>query len=244
MSENTFRFRQFTVHQEKCAMKVGTDAVLLGSWVKPGPSMRVLDIGTGTGIIALMIAQKSIADIDAIDIDEGAYAQAKENFRISPWFERLDIRQISLQEYVEVCDKKYDLIISNPPYFHHASKPQEEARTTARHSDALSFSDLIKGVKNLLSVEGKFCVVLPFKEGMEFMDLAQSSGLFCHRLARVKTVADKPEKRLLMEFNRHFGLLTEEEIVIQEDDHQFSRQYVELTKEYYIQLKPTPPLAP
>lgn len=244
MSENTFRFRQFTVHQEKCAMKVGTDAVLLGSWVTPGPVQKVLDIGTGTGIIALMIAQKTLADIDAIDIDEGAYSQARENFRISPWFERLYIHQISLQEYSATCSKRYDLIVSNPPYFHHASKPIEEARTTARHSDTLPFSDLIMGVKNLLSADGKFCVVLPFKEGMEFMDLAQGNGLFCHRLARVRTVADKPEKRLLMEFDRHFGLLHEEEIVIHDDEHRFSRQYVELTKDYYIQLKPAPPLAP
>ncbi|MFM7217225.1 MAG: tRNA1(Val) (adenine(37)-N6)-methyltransferase [Bacteroidota bacterium] len=244
MSENTFHFKYFTIHQDKCAMKVGTDAVLLGSWVRTGQEQRILDIGAGSGIIALMLAQKSLAEIDAIDIDEGAYLQARENFRISPWFERLEIIQSSLQDYATSCKKKYDLIVSNPPYFRQASKPLEEARTTARHADALSFSDLIDGVKLLLTPHGRFCVVLPFKEGMEFMDLAQSRGLFCHRLARIRTVADKPEKRLLMEFNRYFGLLTEEEIVIQEDDHRFSRQYIEMTKEYYIGLKSAPPLVP
>jgi tRNA1Val (adenine37-N6)-methyltransferase len=241
MPETTFRFRQFTIHQDKCAMKVGTDAVLLGSWINTGYADRILDIGTGTGLLALMLAQRCAALIEAIDIDEGAYQQAKENFRISPWFERLYIFRRSLQEFALASTFKYDLIVSNPPYFQQASKPSEESRTTARHSDTLPFIDLIDGVKKLLLPNGKFCVVLPLKEGMEFMDLAQSRGLFCHRIARVKTVADKPEKRLLMEFNLHFGLLTEEEIVIQEDDHTFSRQYLELTKDYYIQLKPTPP---
>lgn len=224
-------------------MKVGTDAVLLGSWIRPLDAYNILDIGTGTGIIALMVAQKSTAEIDAIDIDEGAYLQAKENFRISPWFNRLHILQTALQSYSDTCAKRYDLIISNPPYFRQASKPQEEARTTARHADTLTFQELIAGVNKLLTPNGRFCVVLPFKEGMEFMDMAQSNGLFCHRLARIHTVADKPEKRLLMEFNRTFGLLTEEEIVIQEDDHSFSRQYVELTKDYYIHLKPAPSIS-
>jgi len=237
MSENTFRFRQFTVHQDKCAMKVGTDAVLLGSWLQPESASRILDIGTGTGLIALMLAQRSIADIDAIDIDGGAYSQAKENFRISPWFNRLYIHQESLQNFASNCEKRYELIVSNPPYFHHASKPPEESRSTARHNETLPYIELIDGVKKLLTDDGVFGVILPFKEGMEFMDLAQSHGLFCHRLARVKTVADKPEKRLLMEFNQHFGLLNEEEIVIQDDDHSFSNQYVELTRDYYIQLK-------
>ncbi|MEY4594414.1 MAG: hypothetical protein RIQ47_824 [Bacteroidota bacterium] len=237
MSENTFRFRQFTVHQDKCAMKVGTDAVLLGSWLQPESASRILDIGTGTGLIALMLAQRSSADIDAIDIDNGAYLQAKENFRISPWFNRLYIHQESFQNFASNCEKRYELIASNPPYFHHASKPPEESRSTARHNETLPYIELIDGVKKLLTDDGVFGVILPFKEGMEFMDLAQSHGLFCHRLARVKTVADKPEKRLLMEFNQHFGLLNEEEIVIQDDDHTFSNQYVELTKDYYIQLK-------
>jgi len=243
MSDSTFRFRYFTIHQEKCAMKVGTDAVLLGSWVRTGGAGTILDIGTGSGIIALMLAQKSEAWIDAIDVDEGAYLQAKENFRISPWFERMDIQQCSLQHYADTTERRYDLIVSNPPYFM-SSKPSEESRTTARHAEKLPFPELISGVKKLLQTSGRFCVILPYKEGMDFMDLAQSKGLFCHRLARVRTVADKPEKRLMMEFNQRFGLLTEEEIVIQQDDHRYSDQYLEMTKDYYINLRPSPPGAP
>jgi tRNA1Val (adenine37-N6)-methyltransferase len=173
-------------------------------------------------------------------VDEGAYLQARENFRISPWFERLDVRQTSLQEFAAAADLRYDLIVSNPPYYN-SSKPAEGSRTTARHAETLPFPDLVAGVKKLLSPAGRFCLILPYREGMEFMDLAQSKGLFCHRLARVRTVADKPEKRLMMEFNTSFGLLTEEEIVVQSDDHQYSEEYMAMTKDYYISLKPPPP---
>ncbi len=237
MSESTFRFKQFTVHQEKCAMKVGTDAVLLGSWAVPGDSIRILDVGSGTGLIALMLAQKSEAEIDAIDIDENAYHQTKENFRISPWFFRLYPHHISLQEFAKDKVPAYDLIVTNPPYFHHASKPNDEARINARHSDVLCFDELIDGVIKLLLPSGRFCVILPCKEGMEFLDKAQKRGLFCRNLLRVRTRADKSEKRLLMQFSFQFGTMTDEEIIIQEEDGTFTEDYIELTKEYYINLK-------
>ncbi len=237
MSDSTFRFRQFTIHQEKCAMKVGTDAVLLGSWVDPKYSQDILDIGTGTGLIALMLAQKSSAKIDAVDIDEGSYDQAKENFRISPWHDRVKIFHQSFQEFALQSEKKYDLVVTNPPYFHHASKPPEEARLNARHNDQLSFQELISGVKKILADDGRFCLILPCKEGMEFMDLAQRNGLFCHELIRVKTKADKNEKRLMMELGFQVGLLHDHEITIQEDCSAYTSEYIELTKDYFIGLK-------
>lgn len=237
MSDSTFRFRQFTIHQDKCAMKVGTDAVLLGSWVDPQFAEHILDIGTGSGLIALMLAQKSVAEIDAVDMDEGAYIQAKENIRISPWYNRINIFHQSFQEFSQASEKKYDLIVTNPPYFHHASKPPQESRMNARHDDQLSFEELITGVKKLLTDEGKFCVILPSKEGMEFMDMAQSKGLFCHNMMRVKTKADKNEKRLMMEFGFRFGSLNDSEIIIQEEDGSYTSEYIEFTKEYFIGLK-------
>lgn len=237
MSETSFRFRQFTVHQEKCAMKVGTDAVLLGSWVLPEDSNFILDIGSGTGLIALMLAQKSDAEIHAIDIDENAFQQSKENFRISPWFFRLFPHHISLQEFAKDKAPLYDLIVTNPPYFHHASKPNVEARMHARHSDFLTFDELIDGVIKLLLPAGRFCLILPCKEGLEFLDKAQKRGLFCRNLLRVRTRSDKSEKRLLMQFSFQFGMMTDEEIIIQEEDGTFTNDYVELTKEYYINLK-------
>lgn len=237
MSDSTFRFRQFTIQQDKCAMKVGTDAVLLGSWIDPKCSTHILDIGTGTGLIALMLAQKSTAEIDAVDIDEQAFEQARENFRISAWADRIRAYHEPFQDFSKNSKKKYDLVVSNPPYFHHASKPCEEARLNARHNDQLSFVELIQGVKRVLADEGRFCVILPSKEGLEFMDLSQRNGLFCHEIIRVKTKADKNEKRLMMEFGFRVGLLHDHEISIQEEDSRFTDEYVEMTREYFIGLK-------
>ncbi len=221
-------------------MKVGTDAVLLGSWIKPGNAGKILDIGTGSGIIALMLAQKSNAIIDAIDIDENAFKQAHENFLISPWSNRLSCKHQSLQEFATEHEGKYDLIVTNPPYFHHASKPAEESRLNARHSDLLTFDELVSGAKKLLNPGGKFCVILPCREGMEFLDKAQRKELFCHNILRIKTKADKNEKRLIMEFGFRFGILTEGEIIVQEEDGSFTQDYIDLTRDYYIHLKQSP----
>ncbi len=238
MSDSTFRFKQFTVHQEKCAMKVGTDSVLLGSWIQPNDASKILDIGSGTGIISLMVAQKSTGEIDAIDIDLNAFLQTKENFRISPWFSRLYPHHISLQDFSKKnVDTKYDLIVTNPPYFHHASKPSEESRLHARHNDFLSFDELIDGTLDLLKKDGRLVLILPSKEGMEFMEKAQKRGLFCKKLCRIKTRSDKKEKRLIMEFSFQFGTLADSELIVQEEDGAFTNDYIELTKDYYINLK-------
>ena len=240
MSETSFHFKQFTVHQDKCGMKVGTDAVLLGSWVKVENENSILDIGSGTGVISLMLAQKCFVNIDSIDIDENAFQQSRENFLISPWFDRLNCTHISIQEFSLNYPNKYDLIVTNPPYFHHASKPSEESRLNARHGDLLTFDELLDGVKKLLSPEGRFCVILPCKEGIEFLDKAQRKGLFCNHLIRIKTKADKNEKRLIMEFRFHFGKIEEDEIIIQEEDGSYTQEYIDLTHDYYIQLKQSP----
>ena len=240
MSESTFRFKHFTVHQDKCAMKVGTDGVLLGAWINPGNSKLILDVGTGSGLIALMLAQKIASRIDAIDIDESAYTQARENFLISPWFKQLNIYHQSFQEFASAASVQYDLIVSNPPYFHNASKPAEESRLCARHHDQLSFKELVDGVKKILSPTGKFCVVLPQKEGMEFMDLAMRNSLFCKRLTKVKTKADGMDKRLLMEFTHNFGFMIESCLTIKEKDGSFSKEYVELTENYFLNLSAAP----
>jgi tRNA1Val (adenine37-N6)-methyltransferase len=234
MSETTFRFRQFTIHQDKCAMKVGTDAVLLGAWVNANGAQRILDIGSGTGIIALMIAQKSSGQIHAVDIDEGAFHQCKENFRLSPWNERLLPYHVSFQEFASSAPTSYDLVVSNPPYFHHASKPPEELRSQARHHDQLTFEDLLTGTKKILSPEGKLCVILPIREGMEFMDIAMRHGLFCQRMMKVKTKQDRPEKRIMMEFTTRFGVMDETSLVIHDAIDQFSEEYRKLTVDYYL----------
>lgn len=234
MSESVFRFKQFTVHQDKCAMKVGTDAVLLGSWVNTEGAKNILDIGTGTGIIAMMLAQKSKAQIDAVDICPEAFMQATENAGESLWAERIFVHHISFQEFASATKKKYDLVVSNPPYFSDAPKPHTLGRIQSRHTDHLPFNELVEGVKKIISPEGKFCVVLPCREGVAFMDEAMKQGLFCKNILHVKTKMDKLEKRLLMEFTLSLVSMEEKEMVIRSGENEFSREYVEMTREYYL----------
>ena len=235
MSNHTFEFKQFSIKQDKCAMKVGTDAVLLGAWVNIDGAKNVLDIGTGTGIIALMIAQKSTILIDAIDIDKEACIQAQENVNGCKWSDRIKVQHISMQELSLQSKKKFELIVSNPPYFVDSSKALEEARTTARHTDFLSYDELIEGISKLLTSEGKFCVILPFKEGEMFRDMAQEKSLFLTKLTRIKTRIDKTEKRLLMQFEFKRNTFNENSIVIEKDErHSYSNEYIELTKDYYL----------
>ena len=232
MSESVFRFKQFTVHQDRCVMKVGTDAVLLGSWVNAREAKRILDIGTGTGIIAMMLAQKSSAEIDAIDIDIDSCLQAKENAIECAWSERISIHNISFQEFSATTKKKYDLIVSNPPYFSDAPKPQTVERIQSRHTDSLSFDELASGVKKIISPSGKFCVVMPCREGKNFMDIALRHGLFSNKILHVRTVHGK-EKRILLELSPQITPIREEEITIQNGERTFSQEYVNLTQEFY-----------
>lgn len=238
MSHGEFRFKQFVVRQDKCAMKVGTDGVLIGAWVSCGNADSILDVGTGTGLIALMLAQKcGKAQIDAIDIDAVAYRQAKDNFEHSPWSDRLQSLHESLQEFSAKSGKRYDLIVSNPPYFMDAHPAPSEARNVARHMDeSLSIKELCEGVKQLLSPSGRFCVIFPFREGMRFLEYAEGHGLYANRLTKVKTKVEKHEKRLMMEFELHRKDLIEDELVIQEEDLSFTDQYIELTKDFYLGL--------
>jgi tRNA1Val (adenine37-N6)-methyltransferase len=238
MSDSSFHFKQFTIHQDKCAMKVGTDAVLLGAWVDPANASSILDIGTGTGVLALMMAQKSNSEVIGIDIDQASCEQAQENVLSSPWPSQIKIQHTSLQNFAEAEQEKFDLVVSNPPYFIDASKPASESRENARHTDnSLSFDALIEGIQHLLSPQGRFCLILPLKEGSLFKEKAESKGLHCTNLLRVKTKMGKVEKRLLMEFQKGKKTLIESEIIIQEEDAKYTPEYIEFTKDFYLGLK-------
>jgi tRNA1Val (adenine37-N6)-methyltransferase len=238
MPSNTFIFKQFTIHQGRCAMKVGTDAVLLGSWVKTYGVRRVLDIGTGTGVIALMLAQKSGAWIDAIDIDELAIQDAQENVVSSLWSDRVCVQQIAIQDYQVGADEHYDLIVSNPPYFSETMTAAEVARAAARHQLHLPFNDLLSAVARLLTRDGKFCVILPSREGVKFLALAASFGLHLTRFTRVKTTPYKVEKRWLMQFTwQPKTRFSESTLIIEKDslnEQHYTDEYRELTKAYYL----------
>ncbi len=183
-----FQFKQFSLEQDQCAMKIGTDGVLLGAWTPiDNNPYSILDIGTGTGIIALMLAQRSAAEqIDALDIDENAYEQSTDNFENSPWNDRLFCFHAGLDEFVEEPEDEYDLIVSNPPFYTENYKSENEQRDLARFQDAMPFEDLIEAAALLLSENGIFSVIIPFKEEENFLALAAAYELFPIKITRVK----------------------------------------------------------
>ena len=236
MPGTSFAFKQFIIKQDKCAMKVGTDAVLLGAWVFPNGSKQILDIGTGTGVISLMLAQKTDAHIDAIDIDTDAFNQATQNVSESKFLNQVSVIHSSLQDYSKTTDKKYNLIVTNPPYFEQSLKSIDEQRSFARHADVLPFEELIEGVIKLLDLKGKFCVILPTLEAEKFRALAQKRGLFLSKLLRVKSKVNKDtDKRHLMQFEFTPTEFSEKTIAIELDErHQYTDDYKQLTKDYYL----------
>jgi tRNA1Val (adenine37-N6)-methyltransferase len=235
MANSYFKFKQFTIYQDKCAMKVGTDAVLLGAWARVADDQRILDIGTGTGILALMLAQRSNAFIDAVEIDEGAFKQACFNVRNSKWSDRIHIFNISLEEHLEKTHDKYDMIICNPPYFSNSFTPRNVERSLARHTITMSFPFIVKSVVKLLHPQGMASFILPAEKEDEINDLAGKYGLFLSRLTHVKPNYKKEGHRILIELTFENKVLKQDELVIEEDArHQYTKEYIELTKEFYL----------
>jgi len=238
MPNDSFEFKKFKIRQDKCAMKVGTDAVLLGAWVIPNGSASILDIGTGTGIIALMLAQKSKATIVAIDIDKDSTEQAKLNVAESSYASQIQVEHISFQDLCSGSTQKFDLIVSNPPFFVDSLKSTNDGRTIARHNDLLSFEDLLKGVKKLLNEKGKFCLILPKNEALLFRDLAKTKGLYLSKLMRIRTRPEKDsEKRHLMQFEFKETEFSESTLVIEADSHRnYTEEYKKFTQDYYMKF--------
>lgn len=234
-----FSFKQFSVEQDRCAMKVGTDGVLLGAWcpIDNNP-FSILDIGTGTGIIALMLAQRSHADqIDALEIDEDAYEQAVENFENSPWSDRLFCFHAGLDEFVDEPEDEYDLIISNPPFYSENYKTENSQRDLARFQNAMPFEDLIEAADLLLSENGIFAVIIPFKEEERFIDLCAKVELYPVKITRVKGTHSTPIVRSLLAFKRYeLAVLTADELVIETSRHVYTDEYINLTKEFYLKM--------
>ncbi|MEX0313328.1 MAG: tRNA1(Val) (adenine(37)-N6)-methyltransferase, partial [Allomuricauda sp.] len=233
-----FKFKQFTVNQDRCAMKVGTDGVLLGAWtsLKDEPN-SILDIGTGTGLIALQMAQRCDAElIDAIEVDESAYEQCVENFEASPWADRLFCYHAGLDEFVNEIEDKYDLIISNPPFYSEEVSSGDEARDTARQTNSLPFDELLEGVSKLLSPKGVFSVIIPFKEEEGFIGLAGNIGLFPSRITRVRGNPNAELKRNLLEFGFLKKPVKTKELTIELGRHQYTKEYIELTKDFYLKM--------
>ena len=233
-----FQFKQFTVQQDRCAMKIGTDGVLLGAWcpIENNP-FSVLDIGAGTGILSLMLAQRTNAEqIDAIEIDEDAYEQCFENFENSPWKDRLFCFHAGLDEFVDEPEDEYDLIISNPPFYAEDYKSNDEQRDLARFQDALPFEELVEAADLLLSENGIFGVILPFSEEEKFIALAKNVDLFPFKITRVKGTPTTEIKRSLLAFSRTIKEIVMNELVIETSRHQYTEDYISLTKDFYLKM--------
>lgn len=230
----TFKFKQFHIFHDKSSMKVGTDAVLLAALVEMSECNSILDIGCGSGVISLMCAQKSKAEISAIDIDQNSVEQAHENFESSKWKSRFTATECSLQEYAKLSEHKFDLLISNPPFFENALKSPLETRNKARHNDTLSSEDLLTSAHRLLNTHGKLALILPFSEGKEFIKIASSHQFYLQRRVEIQPKASKIANRLVLEFVLSPCETTKENIIIREEGNDYTEEYRCVTKDFYL----------
>lgn len=234
MSNNYFQFKQFRIQQDRCAMKVSTDGILLGAWADGTGATHALDVGTGTGILALMLAQRfSALAIEAIEIDKEAFTQASENVDHSRWKERIVLQHTMLQAWK--TDKVYELIICNPPYFEPASEVSGKARQLARHQVGLSYSELLHFSRDHLNEKGKLSMILPAGNHKEVSAEAHELGLFLQRETTVKYKLEKDVSRYLIELGRKKPKkLHRDELLIQEGGtNQYSQDFIDLTREFY-----------
>lgn len=240
-----FQFKRFNVVNERSAMKVNTDGVLLGGamTIRPG-DRRLLDIGTGTGTIALMAAQRvlGIPDqagddvmIDAIDIDEPSATEAAENFKASPWSDHLHVHNLSLQEFAETGSEKYDLIFSNPPYFEDSLTAPDERKSTARHtSDGLSYRDIFEFAAERLTGSGRVALVLPADQEAPLRRYARMCGLHMFRILRIRTVERKAPIRIIAEFSRERCQTPSDGTLTIMNKGKYTQEYLSLTHDFYL----------
>ena len=239
-----FSFKRFTIVQDHSAMKVGTDGVLLGAWSRIERSDRyMLDIGSGTGVIALMLAQRSEASgafIDAVEIDQASALEAEFNVRQSPWATRVRVFHGSVQETVDILHSSYDLIVSNPPFFVDSLHAPDRARTTARHAVTLSCPDLMSISSRMLSEHGRLCVIIPCDQEYLYKSAAADYGMKLSRIAHVYPKGGMPAKRSMLEFSRDslsVSVFHMEDIIIEMPDGQtYSPEYVSMMSEFYLKF--------
>ena len=230
-----FIFKQFSVTDKNSAMKVGTDAVLLGSWVDINKRINIFDIGTGSGVIALMLAQRSEAEITGIDIHFASVEEAKINFAQSKWKSRLKVIHSSFQEYAANCSESYDLIVSNPPFFTNSLRSPEELKNISKHNDRLPYSDLISGIIQLLTKTGKYCLIVPANDAPLLIELSNQNGLYCVRQLTVYPKQSKPASRKIIEFGTSKPeTIIKEEVIIRNVDNSYTADYMKLTKDFYL----------
>ncbi len=238
MGNSYFQFKQFRIEQSDCAMKVGTDGVLLGAWADLKGIKRAIDVGAGTGLLALMLAQRQPRlKIDAVEIEGTCFLQLLDNIGRSPWQDRIEGHHVPIQEYAQQSSQKYDLLISNPPFFQRSSKSATLGKALARHDDFLSQEDLLEASDKLLNENGRLVVIYPPSEANSFQQKAEIKGFFLHRLLNIYPHPRKNIKRKLLDFSRHIQPVEESDLFIElEKRHQYSEEYRKLTKEFYLKF--------
>lgn len=227
-----FQFKKFTVRMNSCAMKVGTDGVLLGSWFDANRVRRLLDIGTGTGLLALMAAQRGVTDIIAVEIDKSASIQACENVANSPWNESIEVINTDISAFQ--CEKPFNAIISNPPYFRNSLKSPDAMRTVAKHNESLSFEKLVMNVVRLLSAEGEFSVIIPSDLSEIMEKICFVNGLYLKRKTSVITREGQSPKRDLISFVRSVCVCENDVLTMTDRDGKCTEKYMRLVKEFYL----------
>ncbi len=232
-----FHFRQFSLLHHRSTMKVGTDAVLLGIWTELSGVKDVLDVGTGCGILPLLLAaRKASVRVDAVELDEASSGEASENFRLSPFAGRLQIFHADINHFVPDAGKKYDLVISNPPFFVNDRRPEKISRLMARHSDTLSYGQLAKAGERLLKPQGRFAVVLPYRESRLFLKAAAETGLQLHKQMLIFPMPCKEPNRINLLLGTSVAIPETEKFIIRNEDSSFTRQYLDTVKNYYLSI--------
>jgi tRNA1Val (adenine37-N6)-methyltransferase len=231
-----FHFKKFSVRHDRSGMKVGTDGALLGAWTDVRQATQILDIGTGTGVIALMLAQRASESvtIDAVEIDDQAYVDAQENIAASPWHDRINLHHSAIQDFRTTT--RFDLIVTNPPYFQKSFKPPTAQRITARHTQQLSFDEILLLAEKLLTPNGKLNLILPYTEGLQFIGMADHKGLHCTRKWIFRTRENKPVERFLLEFRWDKKPMDEGELLLYSSAEEWSDGYKELMREFYLKI--------
>ena len=231
---NYFQFKQFRIEQARSAMKVGIDGILLGAWADVRDCNTILDIGTGTGLIALMLAQRSQAKIIAIEIEKNAAEEAAENITASPWKNRVEVQNVSLQKFSAETTFKFDLIISNPPFFQNSLKAGNKSRSLARHTDSLPFSKLLECTSQLLTEKGRCAYILPMEVNVDIETLARKNGLFLQRKTLVSPNENKSPNRVLLEMSKIEVPTESDSLVIYNNDGSWAEIFKNLTCDFYL----------
>jgi tRNA1Val (adenine37-N6)-methyltransferase len=236
MANNYFSFKQFTIYQDRSAFKVGTDGVLLGAVADVGSVRSILEIGTGTGLITLMLAQRSEAEIVALEPDYESYKQACENINLSKWNRRITVVNSDLQNYIPEAEK-FNLIVTNPPYFSDSLKNPDPRKSSTRHNDSLTSGELLMGANRLIQENGKLQLILPYVEGNIFIAEAVNYGFYCNSILKIRPLPTAEIRRLILTFSRQKTLPAEKFLTIEKGKrHEFTEEYINLTKEFYLKF--------